>query len=145
MSPVISPYLTSRLDTMDMTTDLSDTEAVEYCTCLSADVGEKDVKKVVEVVGGRFSDLCKACSRLKFFSVQYVLKLMYDEVAETVLALELVMPQDLKDEDIVLSIARKIMESSNQFITKAELTTMLQKLVNESRTHIPSSTQFMKM
>ena len=89
-------------------TDLSDTEAVEYCTCLSADVGEKDIKKLVEVVGGRFSDLRRACRRLKFFSVQSVLKVMYFEVAETVFALELVMPQDLKDEHIVLSIARKM-------------------------------------
>ena len=67
----------SRLDTMDMTTDLSDTEAVEYCTCLSADVGEKDIKKVVEVVGGRFSDLRRACNCLTLFSVQSVLKVMY--------------------------------------------------------------------
>ena len=42
-------------------------------------------------------------------------------VAVTVFVLEFVIPQYLKDEHIILSIARKIIESSNQFITKAEL------------------------
>ena len=46
---------------------------------------------------------------------------MYVEVAVTVFVLEFVIPQYLKDEHIILSIARKIIESSNQFITKAEL------------------------